>query len=158
MKTDRTSSECAAARSAIVAVHHRVAQHTARLVVGWASSHVRSSLHHQLHGIHALDCGGAMEASGTALLRHRDAVVWAGRWDRQPNRDDTTARALVARMAYHAARADGPLLRPRPVPSASLRTGRGAHRTTASSRRASPLANEARLISTSSIQVPEMAR
>lgn len=133
-----------------MAAHPRVAQHTARLVVGRAGSHVRGSLHHQLHGVHALDGGGAVEASGTALLRHRDAVVWAGRRDRRPDRGDTTARALVARMAYHAARADGPLLRPRRVPGAALRTERGAHRTTASSRRASPLANEARL--------PEMAR
>jgi len=99
------------------------------MVVRRAGSHVRGSLHHQHYGVHALYGGGAVEASGNALLRHCDAVVWVGRRDHQPYRGDTAARALVARMAYHAARAVCPLLRPRRVPGAALRIEHRTRRT-----------------------------
>ena len=65
------------------------------MVVRRAGSHVRRSLHHQRHGVHALDRGGAVEASGTTLLRHRDDGVWAGRRHRRPDRGDTVPGLFV---------------------------------------------------------------
>jgi selenocysteine lyase/cysteine desulfurase len=50
----------------------------------------------------------------------------------------------MARLANYTARAVCTHLRPRRVPRAALRTERGAHRTTASSRHASTLAKRAR--------------
>ena len=55
----------------------RAAQHMARVVLARASSHVCGSLHHQLHRVDALEGGGAVDTSTTALLLHCDTPVWA---------------------------------------------------------------------------------
>jgi len=55
------------------------------MVVGRAGGHVCGTLHHQLRGVHAIDRGWAVEAGGSALLRHFHAVVWAGHRDRRPD-------------------------------------------------------------------------
>lgn len=96
----RISSECANARSTLVAAHLGAAQHTAWLVVGRAGSHVPGPLYDQLRRVHALAGRCAVAAYGAALLRHRDAIVWAGCWDCRPDRGDTAARAIVARVAH----------------------------------------------------------
>ena len=113
------------------------------MVVCRAGSHVRSSLHHQLHGVrvHALDGGCNVAGNGITLLWHLHDVVWTSRRDRWPDRSDATARALVARMACHSARAVCPLNRPRRVPGAALRIERVFHQTPVSSGGASRTAD-----------------
>jgi len=69
-----------------------------------------------------------VEANITALLCHFYAVLWSRRRDCWPDRSDMAARAMVARLAHHAAWAVCDLLASRRVSGATLRIERGAQR------------------------------
>ena len=111
------------------------------MVVGQAGGRVRNPHDHQQHDFHALTGGCNVAGNGITLLRHLHDAVWTSRRDRRPDRSDETARALVARMACHSARAVCPLHRPRRVPGAALKTERGSHQTPAYSGGASRTAD-----------------
>ena len=73
-----------------------------------------------------------MEANVTALLCHFYAVLWSRRRDRRPDRGDTSARTLMARLACDTNRAVCYRHSPRRVPPVGVITERGGYRTTAS--------------------------
>jgi len=66
--------------------------------------------------------GPAIEADSIALLWYFYDFVRVSRGNRRLNRGDTSARALMARLAYHTARAVCSLPRPRRVSCPTLRT------------------------------------
>lgn len=91
------------------------------MVVCQTGSHVHSALDNKYRGVRALGGEGTLGAGDTAFFRHHDTLMRTGRRDSRLDRGDTAARALVARMADNAARADGRRLRPWRIPGAALR-------------------------------------